>query len=68
MAHGIAAERILRADAVGEDRLLEPIRDARDMARNRRVELIYLLCDDSELVPDETLDDLQLEGGRRREK
>ncbi len=67
-ANGIGAERILRAEAVGEDRLLEPIRDARDMARNRRVEIIYLLCDDSELVPDETLDDLQLERVRRPEK
>ncbi|MBK8250533.1 MAG: OmpA family protein [Gemmatimonadetes bacterium] len=67
-ANGIAGDRILRADALGEDRLLEPIRDARDMARNRRVEIIYLLCDGSELVPDETLDDLQLEAVRRRQK
>ena len=67
-SNGISADRILRADAEGETRLLEPIRDTRDMARNRRVEVIYLVCDGSELVPDETLDDLQLEAVRRREK
>jgi outer membrane protein OmpA-like peptidoglycan-associated protein len=67
-ANGIGADRILRAEAEGEERLLEPIRDARDMARNRRVEIIYLLCDGSELVPDETLDDLQLERVRPKQK
>jgi outer membrane protein OmpA-like peptidoglycan-associated protein len=66
--NGIGPDRILRADAEGEGRLLASGDDPRTQARNRRVELLYVLCDGSELAPDETLDDLQLEGSRRREK
>lgn len=65
-SQGITASRILRATAEGEERLLVGETDVRSMARNRRVEVVYLLCDDSELVPEETLDDLQLERGRPR--
>lgn len=67
-AAGIGAERILRAAAEGEERLVSSESDVRNMARNRRVEIVYLLCDGSELVPDETLDDLQLERRRVIEK
>lgn len=68
--HGIPSARVLTIEAFGEERLLVPGTSARDHARNRRVNIVYILCDGSELVPVETLDDLQLEAIRRimREK
>jgi outer membrane protein OmpA-like peptidoglycan-associated protein len=65
MANGIPADR-LRASAFGEERLLTTGTSIQDQARNRRVDVVYTLCDGSELIPDETLDDLQLERVRRR--
>lgn len=64
---GISADRI-STSALGEERLLIRGTSIRDHARNRRVDIVYTLCDGSELVPDETLDDLQLERIRQREK
>jgi hypothetical protein len=58
----------VRASAYGEERLLTAGTSARDQARNRRVDITYTLCDGTELVPDETLDDLQLERVRRSQK
>lgn len=66
IAGGIEVARILGVAAEGEERLLTTGTGVRDMARNRRVEVAYILCDGSELVPDETLDDLQIERVPRR--
>ena len=65
-ARGVDASRVLRAAAMGEEHPLTPSTSVRDQARNRRVDIVYVLCDGSELVPEETVDDLQLEAERRR--
>lgn len=67
-SQGIAAGRLLRAEALGEERLLTSATGLRDQARNRRVEVVYILCDGRERVPEETVDDLQLERPRLIEK
>jgi outer membrane protein OmpA-like peptidoglycan-associated protein len=67
IARGVDASRVIRADAFGEKQLLTSGTGARDQARNRRVNIVYVLCDGSELVPEETVDDLQLEASRPRE-
>lgn len=67
-SRGLEASRIVRAEALGEEQLLSRGRDPRDHARNRRVNIVYVLCDGSELVPDESVDDLQLERLRRRSR
>jgi outer membrane protein OmpA-like peptidoglycan-associated protein len=60
-SRGVDASRVLQADAFGERQLLTSGTGIRDQARNRRVNIVYVLCDGSELVPEETVDDLQLE-------
>lgn len=67
-SNGVGASRILQADALGERQLLTSGTSVRDQARNRRVNIVYVLCDGSELVPEETVDDLQLERQALREK
>ncbi|MCC6317394.1 MAG: OmpA family protein [Gemmatimonadaceae bacterium] len=58
---GVDPSRVIRAEALGERQLLTRGTTAREQARNRRVDIVYVRCDGSELVPEETLDDLQLE-------
>lgn len=67
-SRGVDASRLLQADAFGERQLLTAGTGVRDQARNRRVNIVYVLCDGSELVPEETVDDLQLERRAVREK
>jgi outer membrane protein OmpA-like peptidoglycan-associated protein len=67
-SRGVDASRVIQADALGERQLLTAGTGARDQARNRRVNIVYVLCDGSELVPEETVDDLQLESRPVREK
>ncbi|MGQ0765044.1 MAG: OmpA family protein [Gemmatimonadota bacterium] len=62
-AMGIARDRI-STSARGEDRPIAAGHDIRDHARNRRVELIFVLCDGTEVNPGETLLDLQPETSR----
>ena len=65
LAKGMAPERI-ESGAFGERRPLVPGTSMRDHARNRRVELVYTLCDGERITPVEQLNDLQLESARRR--
>jgi len=65
LAKGMAPERI-QSGAFGERRPLVPGTSMRDHARNRRVELVYTLCDGERITPLEQLNDLQLESARRR--
>lgn len=64
-SRGVAVER-LESSARGEAQPLVGGSLARDHARNRRVELRYVLCDGSEVPLDEELSDLQLEARRKR--
>ena len=66
VARGVAVER-LDTDARGEQQPLVNGATARDHARNRRVELRYVLCDGREIPLIEELSDLQLEAMRRRQ-
>lgn len=63
-SRGVAVER-LEASARGEAQPLASGSGVRDHARNRRVELRYVLCDGSEVPLDEELSDLQLEARRK---
>ncbi|MFN8666214.1 MAG: OmpA family protein [Gemmatimonadaceae bacterium] len=63
-SRGVAVER-LEASARGEAQPLVNGSGARDHARNRRVEIRYVLCDGSEVPLDEELSDLQLEARRK---
>lgn len=63
---GIAAAR-LETEALGESRLLLDGRSVADHARNRRVEIRYILCDGREIPLLEQRNDLQLEAARRRQ-
>jgi outer membrane protein OmpA-like peptidoglycan-associated protein len=65
VSRGVVVER-LEFTALGEAQPLAAGASARDHARNRRVELRYVLCDGTELPPLEALSDLQLEAARRR--
>lgn len=65
-ARGVSVER-LETDARGELQPLVAGGSARDHARNRRVELRYVLCDGTEIPLSEELSDLQLEAIRRRQ-
>lgn len=65
VSRGVSVER-LDAEARGELQPLVAGATARDHARNRRVELRYVLCDGSEIPLSEELSDLQLEAMRRR--
>jgi outer membrane protein OmpA-like peptidoglycan-associated protein len=64
-ARGVVVGR-MEVTALGEGRPLADGVTARDHARNRRVELRYVLCDGSEVPLLEELSDLQLEAARRR--
>lgn len=66
VAKGLAPERIETA-ALGEHRPLVRGTSIRDHARNRRVEIVYTLCDGERITPVEQLNDLQLEATRRRQ-
>jgi outer membrane protein OmpA-like peptidoglycan-associated protein len=66
VARGVSVER-LETSALGETAPLAAGSSVRDHARNRRVELHYVLCDGSEVPLDEELSDLQLEAMRRRQ-
>lgn len=66
VSRGVSVER-LDAEARGELQPLVTGATARDHARNRRVELRYVLCDGSEIPLTEELSDLQLEAMRRRQ-
>lgn len=65
VSRGVVVER-LEITALGEARPMSGGTTARDHARNRRVELRYVLCDGSEVPLLEELSDLQLEAARRR--
>lgn len=67
-ARGLDSVRVVLAESRGEDALLTEGVNGREQARNRRVDIVYLLCDGSELVPEETVDDLQVERVRRNAK
>jgi outer membrane protein OmpA-like peptidoglycan-associated protein len=64
VAHGVAVER-LETTALGESRLLADGQSVGDHARNRRVEIRYLLCDGTEVPVTDQRNDLQLEATRR---
>lgn len=66
ISRGVSVER-LDAEARGELQPLVAGTTARDHARNRRVELRYVLCDGSEIPLTEEVSDLQREAMRRRQ-
>ena len=65
LSRGMAPERI-ESGSFGEKRLLVRGASIRDHARNRRVEIVYTLCDGERITPLEQLNDLQLESARRK--
>ena len=62
---GLGADR-LTIRAFGEKQVLTPGTKISDHARNRRVAIRYELCDGSEVLPVEQLNDIQLEAARRK--
>lgn len=64
-SRGMKDEQI-ETRAVGEERPIVVGESIRDHARNRRVDIVFTLCDGSEIVPVEAVSDLQLEAARRR--